>query len=83
MLQYKSIDGQTIYDVCLMTYGDLNYLTKLITDNVNSYKVANPNSDTPIYSGQIFNWDNSIAVNANTNQYLYNNNINIATRDDI
>jgi len=36
MLAYKSIDGQTIYDVCLMTYGSLDYLSKLINDNLTS-----------------------------------------------
>ncbi len=39
--------------------------------------------DSEIPSGTIFYWDNSIAVNLNTNQYLSNNNINIATKDDL
>lgn len=32
--EYKAYHGQSIYDVCLQTYGDLKYLfTKLIPDN--------------------------------------------------
>lgn len=51
MLQYKAVDLSTIYDVCLDTYGSLNYLVKLMVDNnfpgVNVYPTA----------GQIFFYD--------------------------
>lgn len=31
--EYTAQEGQSIYDVCANTYGDLNKLRKLITDN--------------------------------------------------
>ena|ERR1035437_964535 len=32
-MQYESKEGQNIYDVCLQTYGILDLLLKLVTDN--------------------------------------------------
>jgi len=32
-MQYESKKGQNIYDVCLQTYGVLEHLLKLVTDN--------------------------------------------------
>lgn len=52
--EFKAVDMSTIYDVCLNTYGTLNYLVKLMVDNdfegVNTYPSA----------GQIFVYDDSL-----------------------
>lgn len=58
MLQsYNSTNGQSIYDVCLMTYGSLDYLSKLIIDN--GYGSADN------YPGnKIFIWDDSLIVDS-------------------
>jgi glycopeptide antibiotics resistance protein len=43
MQLFKAISNSTIYDVCLNTYGSLDYLVKLMVDNkfvsVNEYPV--------------------------------------------
>lgn len=53
---YYSLSGQSIYDVCLTTYGGLTYLFKLMADNnfpgVNAYP-------TPGYT---FQWDDTLIV---------------------
>ena len=33
MLVYNSTHGQSIYDICLNTYGSFDYLFKLLSDN--------------------------------------------------
>ena len=52
--EFKAVDMSTIYDVCLNTYGNLDYLVKLMTDNnfdgVNSFPIA----------GQIFVYDDTL-----------------------
>lgn len=52
--EFRAVDMSTIYDVCLNTYGNLDFLVKLMTDNdfegVNSYPVA----------GQIFLYDDTL-----------------------
>lgn len=54
MAEFKAVDMSTIYDVCLNTYGTLNYLVKLMVDNdfngVNEYPTA----------GQIFVYDETL-----------------------
>jgi hypothetical protein len=66
MREFVAIDGSTIYDVCLNTYGTLNRLGKLMDDNnhpgVNAYPTA----------GQIFLYDENL-VNIQTNQNLNQN----------
>lgn len=41
---YRSVDGQSIYDVCMNTYHDLNLVYKLAKDNnfdnLNDYPIA-------------------------------------------
>ena len=52
--QFQAVDMSTIYDVCLNTYGNLDYLVKLMVDNnftgVNSFPIA----------GQIFLYDDTL-----------------------
>lgn len=64
-LIYKSIAGQSIYDVCLQTYGSLDFVFKLMQDN------AFTGLDTTVSSGQPFTWDSTLVVN----QQLYQQNI--------
>ena len=61
---YKAISGQSIYDICLMTYGTFDLLFKLVSDNLNSI------NDT-IISGQNFVWDSSITVNSTINNVTF------------
>lgn len=52
--EFTAVDMSTIYDVCLNTYGTLNYLVKLMVDNnfpgVNTYPTA----------GQVFKYDDTL-----------------------
>lgn len=61
MRTYQSIAGQSIYDVCLQTYGDLNYLYKLLQDN----NIAGVNE--PVRSRQQFVWDDSLVLDQQVN----------------
>ena len=54
---YISQDGQSIYDVCLNTYGTLNLLVKLITDN------NFPNVDNYPVTRSAFQYDDTLTVN--------------------
>jgi len=52
--EFRAVDMSTIYDVCLNTYGNLDYLVKLMVDNnfegVNTYPSA----------GQVFVYDDTL-----------------------
>ncbi|MEI8111182.1 MAG: hypothetical protein WCH59_09355 [Chitinophagia bacterium] len=61
MQTYKAIAGQSIYDVCLQTYGSLDYLYKLMQDN------GILGIDQPVYSGMSFAWDDSLIVDQQLN----------------
>lgn len=56
MQTFNAIAGQSIYDVCLQTYGSLDYLYKLMQDN----GIAGVNEN--VYSRQPFVWDDSLVV---------------------
>ena len=56
MQTYKALDGQSLYDVCLQTYGSLNYLVKLMTDNNIS------NLDITSIAGIVFIFDERLTV---------------------
>lgn len=63
MKKFIAIEGSTIWDVCLNTYGTLDLIVKLMTDNnfpgVNEYPKA----------GQVFLYDESLVVGVgNTKQ---------------
>lgn len=68
--EFKAVDMSTIYDVCLNTYGNLDYLVKLMVDNsflgVNTYPTA----------GQIFVYDDSLVYGLSAQK---NNKIKYAT----
>lgn len=53
---FNAIAGQSIYDVCLQTYGSLDYLYKLMQDN------GIPGLNENVSSRQPFAWDDSLVV---------------------
>src|SRR5438270_13434620 len=54
MLQsFNAVDGQSILDVCLNTYGNLDKLTKLMQDS------GHPSIDVAPVRGQLFVFDNT------------------------
>lgn len=61
MSSYNAQEGQTLFDVCLNTYGTLDLLSKLLIDNNIS------NIDVVLTSGQEFTWDETLSVNSNAN----------------
>lgn len=56
MSTFNSFDGQSLFDVCLNTYGSLDYLYKLLQDS----NVASINE--PVKSNQQFNWDSTLII---------------------
>jgi len=54
MQQYNAIDGQSLHDVCLNTYGTLDNFYRLLQDN----NILN--ADAYINTGQAFSWDDSL-----------------------
>lgn len=70
---YKAVDGQTLADVCLNTYGSLDYFFKLLVDS-DVY-----NADQICYSGQPFNYDDTLIVDTAINRTTTINNIRYAT----
>jgi hypothetical protein len=56
METYYAITGQTLADICMNTYGTMDYFYKLIQDsNI-------PNGDAIPYTGQPFYWDKTLVV---------------------
>jgi hypothetical protein len=74
MLKYNAVQGQSIYDVCLNTYGSFDYLTKLLQDN-NIESI-----DKPLFSGQILAWDETLTIDQVVNKISQNSNIIYATK---
>jgi hypothetical protein len=56
MSQYNAVDGQSIFDVCLQTYGSMDFLYKLVGDN------AFPDINTNPFSNQAFSFDPDLLV---------------------
>ena len=73
MTIYTAIAGQSIYDVCLQTYGSLDFLFKLMQDN------AIDGLNTDVLSGQKFTWDETLVVNQQLNSAFAASGINYAT----
>lgn len=73
MLQYKSNDGQSVSDICLQTYGSLDYLSKLMSDN----NISDIN--TTIESDTIIMWDVDLCVDKQLYDYWNKGNIRLTT----
>lgn len=72
MKEFIAISNSTYYDICLNTYGTLDYLIKLLNDN----NVADFNTN-PI-NGKVFLYDDTLVnkisnVNYNSNQQINSN----------
>ncbi len=73
MKTYSALGNQNIYDICLITYGTLDKLFKLIGDNnfgsVNNYP----------YAGQAFVWDETLVFNQQVSISNTQTGVNYAT----
>lgn len=72
---YKAIQGQSIFDVCLNTYGTLDNLFKLLQD---SSGTAQGVDDVPA-SGQQYTYDDALVADQQINQAYTLSGINYAT----
>ncbi len=74
MTKFTAVDGSTIFNVCLNTYGTLNLLGKLMADNnfagVSTYPTA----------GQVFLYDETLVVNQQVSKNLTLSGEKYATR---
>ncbi len=73
MRTYNAIDGQSLADICMNTYGSMDFFYKLLTDNNISSANALP------FTGQQFTWDETLVVDFVVGQTLDRNNIKYAT----
>lgn len=73
MQQFSAVSDQSLYDVCLNTYGDLGFLYKLLQDN------GVPSVKDDVVTGQIFLWDDSLVINQQINQAFAASGIKYAT----
>jgi len=76
MQQYKSRNGQSLQDVCLSTYGSLDYIYRLIQDS------GIDNIDYVPKTNDIFYYDINIVVNSTVNRTRIGN-IYYATYESI
>lgn len=72
-MEYTAIAGQSLLDVCLNTYGSLDYFTKLLLDS------GVENSDQVPYTGQKFVYDETLVIDSSINKTTTLNNIKYAT----
>lgn len=72
MLSYNCVFGQSYSDVCLNTYGTMDYYVKMLNDNNLS-----PN-DLPS-TGQVVNWDETLVQNQTIRRLTDKNKIIFAT----
>lgn len=72
--QYSARNGQSIYDVCLNTYGSYDYLIKLLQDN------SFPNLNTYPYTGQQFLYDDALVKDDSVFLTTTINNVLYSTR---
>ena len=73
MIKFSAVGGQSLSDVCINTYGSMDYFFKLLQDNA----IENPNA-LPASNGQ-FSWDNSLATDAQNQRTIVTNNLKFAT----
>ena len=64
MNTYTAVSGQSIYDICIITYGSLDFTVKLATDN----GITDLN-DT-VAPGTVFTYNNSLVVNQALHQQI-------------
>jgi len=76
MQQYNCQNGQSWYDVCLNTYGSLDYLGKLVSDNGGELNIQ-PTTNTVIYWDQSLVKDSSLLSLIKNNGYVYNTGVSI------
>lgn len=72
MQKFNCVAGSGWLDVCLNTYGSLDYFVKLMNDNELTPEV-------PPVTGQVVNWDNTIVSNQSVAISLRAKNIIFAT----
>lgn len=70
---FYAIAGQSLQDVCMNTYGSINYFVKLLVDN------NVPSMDAEVYSNQAFVWDETLVANQATSVSVLAGNIRYAT----
>jgi len=73
MEKFYAIEGQSLADVCMNTYGSMDYFFKMLQDS--GVQSAN---EVP-YTGQIFLWEKTLVVDAQVNRTTTINNIKYAT----
>jgi hypothetical protein len=72
-MKYSGINGQTLLDVCLNTYGSLDFFYKLLQDS------SVPSANDPVYTGQAFTWDQNLVVDTQILRTTTLGNIRYAT----
>jgi len=70
---YKAVNGQSLLDVCLNTYGTTDLLYKLLQDN----SIAGLDY-TPV-TGQVFVYDDDLVIDQGIAQYFNQTNTKYAT----
>lgn len=73
MLPYRAVTGQSVFDLCLNTYGTFDYLFKFLNENNISSVNYVP------FNGQEFIWDETLSADQAVNITSTNNNIIYAT----
>lgn len=73
MITFNSVSGQSLCDVCINTYGSMDYFFKLLQDN----GITNP--DGLAQSNGAFIWDNTLVVDAQNERRILTNNLKFAT----
>lgn len=73
MTNYYAINGQSLADICMNTYGTMDYFYKLLTDN--DY----PNADILPSTGTLFVWDETLVINSQISRTTQINNVRYAT----
>jgi len=68
-----AVEGQSLYDVCLNTYGSLDFLLKMLQDSGVSDINQSP------HSGQVFSFDPQLVVDQGINRQLTVTNTRYAT----
>jgi hypothetical protein len=72
-MNYNGISGQSLADVCLNTYGSLDYFYKLLQDS------GVENGDALVATGQSFTWDETLVIDAQVLRTTTLGNIRYAT----